>query len=75
MYNPDIQNKIEMLPENAQKEIFDFVELLWNKYHKPFKRQLSDSENKEPSKFRKFRGVATVKMSTDEIMALTRGDE
>ncbi len=27
------------------------------------------------NKFRSFRGVATVKMSTDEIMSLTRGDE
>ena len=26
------------------------------------------------NKFRSFRGVATVKMSTDEIMSLTRGD-
>jgi len=27
------------------------------------------------NKFRPYRGVATVKMSTDEIMSLTRGDE
>lgn len=27
------------------------------------------------NKFRPFRGTATVKMSTDEIMSLTRGDE
>lgn len=26
-------------------------------------------------KFRKLRGIATVKMTTDEIMALTRGDK
>ena len=26
-------------------------------------------------KFRKLRGTATVKMTTDEIMRLTRGDE
>lgn len=25
------------------------------------------------SKFRRFRGVATIRMTTDEIMALTRG--
>ena len=25
------------------------------------------------NKFRRFRGIATVKMTTDEIMALTRG--
>lgn len=27
-----------------------------------------------PSRFARLRGVATVKMSTDEIMALTRGE-
>ena len=27
------------------------------------------------SRFRKLRGVATIKMTTDEIMALTRNDE
>lgn len=26
-----------------------------------------------PQRFRRLRGIATVKMSTDEIMALTRG--
>ena len=26
-------------------------------------------------KFKKLRGIATVKMTTDEIMALTRGDK
>jgi len=26
-------------------------------------------------KFRRLRGIATVRMTTDEIMALTRGDE
>jgi AbrB family looped-hinge helix DNA binding protein len=26
-------------------------------------------------KFRKLRGIATIKMTTDEIMALTRGDK
>ena len=28
---------------------------------------------KKPHTFRKLRGIATVKMTTDEIMALTRG--
>ena len=32
-------------------------------------------ENIAARKFRKLRGVATVKMTTDEIMALTRGNE
>ena len=27
------------------------------------------------NKFKRLRGLATVKMTTDEIMALTRGDE
>ncbi|NOX88809.1 MAG: AbrB/MazE/SpoVT family DNA-binding domain-containing protein [Calditrichaeota bacterium] len=29
-------------------------------------------DSKKSKRFRKFRGVASVKMSTDEIMALTR---
>jgi antitoxin PrlF len=29
----------------------------------------------KPSRFERFRGIATVKMTTDEIMALTRGDD
>jgi antitoxin PrlF len=29
----------------------------------------------KPSRFEKIRGTATVKMTTDEIMALTRGDD
>ena len=29
----------------------------------------------KPSRFEKVRGTATVKMTTDEIMALTRGDD
>lgn len=29
----------------------------------------------EKNRFRRFRGVATVRMATDEIMALTRGEE
>jgi len=31
-------------------------------------------ENGSVRRFRKLRGIATVKMTTDEIMALTRGD-
>jgi len=30
---------------------------------------------KKTRKFRKLRGIANVKMTTDEIMALTRGDK
>jgi len=32
-------------------------------------------ENIKTRKFRKLRGIATVKMTTDEIMALTREDK
>ena len=31
--------------------------------------------HKKTSKFKELRGVGTVKMTTDEIMALTRGDQ
>jgi len=31
--------------------------------------------NAVTDRFRRFRGIATVKMSTDEIMSLTRGDQ
>ena len=33
---------------------------------------VKDQRNKTTNKFKKFRGIATTKMSTDEIMALTR---
>ena len=33
-----------------------------------------ESRGPAPQKFRRVRGIATVKMSTDEIMRLTRGD-
>jgi len=32
-------------------------------------------EPKTTHKFRKLRGIANIKMTTDEIMALTRGDK
>jgi AbrB family looped-hinge helix DNA binding protein len=34
-----------------------------------------DQATSVPQTFRRVRGITTVKMSTDEIMALTRGDE
>ena len=34
-----------------------------------------DKGGQRPSRFRAARGAATVKMRTDEIMALTRGGE
>lgn len=33
---------------------------------------VKDQRNKTTNKFKKFRGIATANMSTDEIMALTR---
>lgn len=35
--------------------------------------QKSETLSKRSNKFRKFRGIATIKMSTEEIMSLTRG--
>lgn len=35
----------------------------------------SEGKEKKANKFRKLRGIASVKMSTDEIMALTRGEK
>ena len=34
-----------------------------------------EGETKKTHKFRKLRGIANVKMTTDEIMALTREDK
>ena len=34
-----------------------------------------EGKNITTRRFRKLRGIATVKMTTDEIMALTRGDK
>ena len=34
-----------------------------------------EGEPKKTYRFRKLRGIAKVKMTTDEIMALTRGDQ
>ena len=34
-----------------------------------------EGQAKRTHKFRKLRGIANVKMTTDEIMALTRGDK
>ena len=34
-----------------------------------------EGQTKYTRKFNKFRGIANVKMTTDEIMALTRGDK
>jgi hypothetical protein len=42
----------------------------------PFSKSIPYSFNKgEQNRFRRLRGIATVKMSTDEMMSLTRGEE
>jgi hypothetical protein len=46
MYNLDIQSKIEMLPENAKQELFDFAEFLLSKYYKPLTKSPVKSKNK-----------------------------
>ena len=35
----------------------------------------SNRQSKKTSKFKRLRGISSVKMSTDEIMALTRGEK
>ncbi len=39
MYNFDIQAKVSMLPENAKREIFDFIEFILSKYGQARKRK------------------------------------
>lgn len=39
MYEIAIQNKISMLPENAKREVLDFIESLLIKYGQPEKRK------------------------------------
>ena len=59
----------EKLGIRPQSEV-DFIEERGRVY-------LVKKVNKAPreSRFRRFRGIATVKMTTDEIMALTRGEK
>lgn len=35
----------------------------------------TEDQGERPNRFAKLRGAATVRMTTDQIMALTRGDE
>ena len=59
----------EKLGIRPQSEV-DFIEERGRVY-------LVKKVNKTPreSRFRRCRGIATVKMTTDEIMALTRGEK
>jgi len=59
----------EMLGIRPQSEV-DFIEERGRVY-------LVKKEKQTPrqSRFRRVRGIATVKMTTDEIMALTRGEK
>jgi AbrB family looped-hinge helix DNA binding protein len=61
-----IREKLSIRP---QSEV-DFIEERGRVY-------LVKKVNKTPrqNRFRRFRGIATVKMTTDEIMALTRGEK
>jgi AbrB family looped-hinge helix DNA binding protein len=61
-----IREKLGILPATE----IDFVEEKDRVYI--VKKEQSGNRN---NKFRKLRGVATVRMTTDEIMALTRNDE
>lgn len=61
----EIRNKMGITPSTE----VDFIEEDGRVYL--VKKQVPESN----SKFRGLRGIATVKMSTDEIMALTRGDK
>jgi AbrB family looped-hinge helix DNA binding protein len=60
-----IREKLGILPATE----IDFVEEK-DRVYIVKKEQSGDRNNK----FRKLRGVATVRMTTDEIMALTRND-
>jgi len=60
-----IREKLRISPTSE----IDFVEEKSRVYI--VKRKGNDAATR---KFRKLRGTATVKMTTDEIMALTRGD-
>jgi AbrB family looped-hinge helix DNA binding protein len=61
-----IREKLGIMPHSE----VDFIEEKGRVY-------LTKKTRKTPmlNRFRRFRGVATVKMSTDEILALTRGEE
>ncbi len=60
-----IRNKLGILP-NTEVE---FVE----EDDRVYLRKGPKSERR-PSRFRKLLGIATVKMTTEQILALTRGD-
>ena len=61
-----IREKLGILPATE----IEFVEEKNRVYI--VKKERAGNQN---SRFRKLRGVATVRMTTDEIMALTRTDE
>ena len=73
-----ITNKGQItIPEHIREKLgitsdtdVDFIQE-GNKVYLIKKKILSSKKNK----FRRFRGIATIKMTTDEIMSLTRGDE
>ena len=60
-----IREKLEIMPSTE----IDFLEEKGRVYI------VKKPGNRNKRNFRKLKGIATVKMTTDEIMALTRGDE
>jgi len=62
----DIREKLGIIPADE----IDFIEEKGRVYLLKKKRSA-----KRTPKFRKLRGIANVKMTTDQIMALTRGSE
>jgi AbrB family looped-hinge helix DNA binding protein len=59
-----IRDKMEIMP-NSEVEFKEEKERVYLVKKK--------SQGQKLRKFHRFRGIATVKMTTDEIMALTRG--
>ncbi len=60
-----IREKLGITPNSE----VDFVEEKGRVY------VVKSKSNPRYNRFQELRGIATVKMTTDEIMALTRGDE
>jgi AbrB family looped-hinge helix DNA binding protein len=60
-----IRNKLGVLPNTE----VDFVEEGGRVYLRKSQKSVS-----RPSRFQKLRGSATVRMTTEQILALTRGD-
>ncbi|MEN8219024.1 MAG: hypothetical protein ABFS56_22165 [Pseudomonadota bacterium] len=60
--------KLVLVEGDSKNKVYGIVE--YNKF-----LALMLHFNKGQNRFRRLRGIATVKMSTDEMMSLTRGEE